>query len=145
MKLLKSDQCQVHFVTTLEEMPVQETLDGITEVSRIGLRTGTVVVNMEREPLLSAEDLAAAAAGRLDLDRVSASLTKAGISADDSLLTGLAMQAAEHADRVELERTQRSRLQAAGAPMVTLPLLTQGVDLGALYDFADHLRAAGEG
>jgi anion-transporting ArsA/GET3 family ATPase len=144
MKLLKSDQCKVHFVTSLEEMPVQETIDGIAEVSRIGLPVGTVVVNMERQPLLSQDELAAAEAGTLDLDRVSASLTKAGITADDALLAGLALQAAEHADRVELERTQRERLVAAGTPMVALPLLSQGVDLGALYDFADHLRVAGK-
>src|SRR6478609_3177954 len=141
MKLLKSNQCKVHFVTSLEEMPVQETLDGMAEVSRIGLHVGTVVVNMEREPVLSAEDLATAANGTIDLDRVSASLTKAGITADDALLAGLAVQAAEHADRVELENTQRTRLVETRAPMVTLPLLAQGVDLGALYDFADDLRA----
>jgi anion-transporting ArsA/GET3 family ATPase len=143
MKLLKSDQCKVHFVTTLEEMPVQETIDGLAEVSRIGLNVGTVVVNMEREPLLLPEDLAAAANGTIDLDRVSASLTKAGITADDALLAGLASQAAEHADRVELEHTERTRLVESGVPMVSLPLLAQGVDLGALYDFADDLRDAG--
>ena len=70
----------MHFVTTLEEMPVQETLDGLGEVSRIGLHVGTIVVNMEREPLLSSEDLVSAGQGTIDLDRVSASLTKAGIS-----------------------------------------------------------------
>jgi anion-transporting ArsA/GET3 family ATPase len=144
MKLLKSDQTKVHFVTTLEEMPVQETLDGIADITKIELPVGTVVINMQREPLLSTADLAAAAAGKLDLDRVSASLAKAGITADDALLARLAEQAAEHADRVELERTQRERLRAAATPTVSLPLLTQGVDLGALYDFADHLRADGE-
>jgi anion-transporting ArsA/GET3 family ATPase len=143
MKLLKSDQCKVHFVTTLEEMPVQETLDGIAEISRIGLPVGTIVVNMEREPLLSPGDLKAAGAGSLDLDRVSASLAKAGITADDTVLAGLADEAAAHADRVELEKSQRTRLVDAGTPIVTLPLLAEGVDLGALYDFADHLRDDG--
>lgn len=145
MRLLKSEQCKVHFVTTLEEMPVQEVLDGIAEVSRIGLHVGTVVINMERARLLSPEDLAVAAAGSLDLDRVSASLTKAGISADDAMLAGLADQAAEHADRAELERTERSRLADVGVPLFTLPFISEGVDLGALYDFADHLRSGGEG
>jgi anion-transporting ArsA/GET3 family ATPase len=144
MRLLTSDQCTVHFVTTLEEMPVQETLDGIAEMTRLGLPVGTVVVNMQREPMLTSAELDEAVAGMLDLDRVSASLTKAGLLADDAMLAGLAAQAAEHAARVELESTQRVRLRKAKTPVVTLPLLADGVDLGALYDFADHLRAPEE-
>jgi anion-transporting ArsA/GET3 family ATPase len=144
MRLLTSDQCQVHFVTTLEEMPVQETLDGIAEVSRIGLPVGMVVVNMHRQPVLAAVELRAAAAGTLDLDRVSASMAKAGLTADEAMLAGLAEQAAEHAARVDLESAQRKRLVAAKTPVLTLPLLAEGVDLGALYDFADHLRAEEE-
>ncbi len=42
MTLLKSDQSLVHFVTTLEEMPVQEALDGIEEMATIGLSVGAV-------------------------------------------------------------------------------------------------------
>jgi len=40
MRLLKSDQTKVHFVTTLEEMPVQESLDGVAVagVRRVGGR-----------------------------------------------------------------------------------------------------------
>ncbi len=141
MRLLKSDQCRVHFVTTLEEMPVQETLDGIAEISRLGLPVGTVIVNMQREPGLPPADLLAAAGGALDLDRVSASLTKAGLTVDDAMLAALADEAAAHADRVELESSQRARLADAKLPLVTLPLLAEGVDLGALYDFADQLRS----
>ncbi len=145
MGLLKSAQTKLHFVTTLEEMPVQETLDAIVEARQIGLPIGTVIVNMQREPLLSARDRAAAKAGNLDLDRVSASLAKAGITADDKLLAGLAHEAAEHADRVDLELEQRGRLGDADVPLVTLPYLSEGVDLGALYDFADDLRESGRG
>jgi len=141
MRLLKSDQCRVHFVTTLEEMPVQEALDGIAEISRLGLPVGTVIVNMHREPGLRPADLMAASRGALDLDRVSASLTKAGLTVDDAMLAALADEAAAHADRVELESSQRARLADAKLPLVTLPLLGDGVDLGALYDFADQLRS----
>jgi len=142
MGLLKSRQCAVHLVTTLEEMPVQETLDAMTEVSQIGLHVGTVVVNQVRDPTLSAGDLEAATKGEIDLDRVSASLAKAGITASAASLDGLAREAAEQADRVALEERQRARLVDAGRPMVTLPRLGDGVDLGALYDFADRLRAS---
>ena len=111
MTLLKSDQSLVHFVTTLEEMPVQEALDGIEEMATIGLSVGAVIVNMQRQPMLAPEDLAAAAAGELDTDRVSASLTKAGITADDALLAGLVDEAGGHADRVALEQSERARLE----------------------------------
>jgi len=56
------------------------------------------------------------------------------------MLAALADEAAAHADRVELESSQRARLADAKLPLVTLPLLGDGVDLGALYDFADQLR-----
>jgi anion-transporting ArsA/GET3 family ATPase len=143
MRLLTSDRSKVHVVTSLEEMPVQETLDSVNELHRMGISVGAVIVNMQREPMLSADDLAAAAAGGLDADRVSASLTKAGITVDDDMLTGLADEAVAHADRVALETAERARLAGAGIPMVTLPYLSDGVDVGALYDFADLLRDAG--
>ena len=44
MQLLKSDVTRVHLVTSLEEMPVQETLDAIDELGAIGLTIGTVIV-----------------------------------------------------------------------------------------------------
>ena len=141
MQLLKSDASRVHFVTSLEEMPVQETLDGVAEMRRIGLPIGSILVNMQREPLLAAAELRAASAGDVDWEQVAASLEKAGIAAGDAVLTGLLMEAAGHADRIALESDQRAELDAAGVPLVTLPLLPEGVDLGALYDLADRLSA----
>ena len=61
MRLLKSDVTTVHVVTTLEEMPVQETLDGIDELHEIGLGVGAVLVNQVRGSDLSSHDLRAAA------------------------------------------------------------------------------------
>lgn len=144
MQLLKSGDSRVHFVTSLEEMPVQETLDGLAEMGRIGLPVGTVIVNMRREPLLQPADLAVAARGGLDTEQVAASLEKAGITATDKVLTGLLEEAAGHADRVELETGQRAELEQSGVPLVTLPLLADGVDLGALYDLADRLSEEGQ-
>jgi anion-transporting ArsA/GET3 family ATPase len=144
MRLIKSRQSKVHFVTTLEEMPVQETVDGVAELSGLGISVGSVVVNMRREPVLDAGDLAAAAEGRIDRDRVSASLTKAGFSVDDAVLDGLAEEAAAHADRVALEEAERQRLDASDVDLVTLPFVSEGVDVGALYDFADLMRDEGE-
>src|SRR5689334_5432663 len=46
--LLHSPRTAVHLVTVLEEMPVQETIDGITELRKGGLHVGGVVTNMVR-------------------------------------------------------------------------------------------------
>ena len=54
MRLLRSAKTAVHLVTVLEEMPVQETADGVKELRATGLRVGAVLVNMVRDPLLPA-------------------------------------------------------------------------------------------
>src|SRR4051794_14226753 len=66
MTMLRSRKTAVHLVTVLEEMPVQETMDGVAELDRVGLPVGGVIVNMVREPLLPFDHIEAAAAGRLD-------------------------------------------------------------------------------
>ncbi len=142
MRLLKSDITTVHVVTTLEEMPVQETLDGIDELHEIGLGVGAVLVNQVRGSDLSSHDLRAAAAGTLDEGEVETALKEAGITADDDAVRGLFDEAHDHAVRVQLERDQRKRLDATGRPTATLPYAHDGVDLGTLYDFADILRSA---
>ena len=48
MELLRSPRTAVHLVTILEEMPVQETSDGIAELRAAGLPVGGVVVNLVR-------------------------------------------------------------------------------------------------
>ena len=40
MRVLKSPETAVHLVTLLEEMPVQETADGIAELRAAGLPVG---------------------------------------------------------------------------------------------------------
>jgi anion-transporting ArsA/GET3 family ATPase len=63
-RVIRSPQTAVHFVTTLEEMPVQETLDGLAELHELtgdAIRPGGVFINMARPALLDPADLAAAA------------------------------------------------------------------------------------
>jgi anion-transporting ArsA/GET3 family ATPase len=144
MRLLKSDQTVVHLVTTLEEMPVQETLDGITELRRIGLPVGAVIVNLMRESALDPTELKAAATGKLDTVAIRKALVKTGLSAEDTVVEGLLREGREHAERVMLEREQRSRLDAPGVPVVELPLIEGGMDLGGLYELAARLLAAEE-
>ena len=50
MRVLRSPETAVHLVTLLEEMPVQETVDGIAELREAKLPVGGVMVNMVRPP-----------------------------------------------------------------------------------------------
>jgi Anion-transporting ATPase len=139
MRLLRSDLSQVHFVTSLEEMPVQETLDSMAELTRLGLPMGSVIVNMARQPELSPADLEAACRGELDAAAIELGLKEAGVRADESVVAGLMLLGREHAERVALEAEQRILLDSAGQPVVTLPYLADGMDLGGLYDLAEEL------
>ena len=76
MTLLRSPRTAVHLVTVLEEMPVQETVDGIAELRAAGLPVGGVVVNLVRPRDLGAEDARGRARGRLDRPAVAADLKR---------------------------------------------------------------------
>jgi len=143
MNLLRSRQTAVHLVTLLEEMPVQETVDGVAELEAAGLPVGAVLVNMVRAPMLPADQLDAAAAGRLDGAEIAAGLKRSGIDATDRLVAALAAEAAEHAGRVLLEAREREVLSALGRPRLELPLLPDGADLSGLYDLAARLTEQG--
>jgi len=142
MKLMRSPEAVVHFVTLLEEMPVQETLDGIAEVTESGLRLGGVFVNMVRRPMLDPAGLDAAAAGTLDRAAVAASLATVGITSR-GVVDALLDEGREHAQRVALQDAERQDLAAAGCPVYELPALADGVDLGGLYRLAQELREQG--
>ncbi|MGV9269890.1 ArsA-related P-loop ATPase [Kitasatospora sp. NPDC003701] len=152
MRVLKSPETAVHLVTLLEEMPVQETVDGFADLREAALPVGGVMVNMVRPPLL---DAAAVAAVHGDhREEVALALGEAGLggrsrkpdtvrAAVDPLLDPLLEQAREHAERVELEREQRADLQQLKLPTYELPLLGEGVDLGGLYRLAGELKRQG--
>lgn len=144
MKVLKSPGTAVHLVTLLEEMPVQETADGIAELRAAGLPTGRVIVNMVRPHHLDEGALRAASGGQRAA--VAQALSRAGLGGArrgglaERLVEPLLEQAAEHAERVELERAQRTVLAELGLPTYELPLLGGGMDLAGLYDLAAELR-----
>jgi anion-transporting ArsA/GET3 family ATPase len=145
MRLLRSQQTAVHLVTLLEEMPVQETIDGAAELRSIGLPVGGVVVNMIRKPLLSAGDLALAAASRIDAADLTRGLKAAGIDATDDLLAALAGEAADHAARVALEIRERQRLTLVDRPIAELPQIPDAGELSGLHDLAARLASQGFG
>ncbi|MFE6744758.1 ArsA-related P-loop ATPase [Kitasatospora purpeofusca] len=152
MRVLKSPETAVHLVTLLEEMPVQETVDGIAELREAGLPVGGVLVNMVRPPLLDAAAVAAVDGDHRE--EVALALGEAGLggrsrkpetvrAAVEPLLDPLLAQAREHAERVELERARRADLQHLKLPTYELPLLGEGVDLGTLYRLAGELKRQG--
>jgi anion-transporting ArsA/GET3 family ATPase len=143
VRIIRSPQTAVHLVTILEEMPVQETVDGVAELSEAKIPVGAVLVNMAREPLLDPEDLDKARSGSLDLAEVAQGLKAAGIDAPDDLPGLLVAEAADHANRVALETRERVDLAELGRPLYELPLLPEAIELGALYRLADMLRAQG--
>ncbi len=144
MAVLTSEQTAVHLVTLLEEMPVQETLDAVTELTDLGLPVGGVVVNAVRSPVLSPADLHAAERGALDLAGAAQPACARG-GLDPALAAVLAEEAADHAARVALEERGRDALAALDRPSYELPLLPDAVDLGGLYAAGPAAHRAGAG
>ncbi|MGW4895178.1 ArsA-related P-loop ATPase [Kitasatospora sp. NPDC004240] len=152
MRVLRSPETAVHLVTLLEEMPVQETVDGFAELREAALPVGGVLVNMVRPPVLDAAAVAAVDGDHRE--EVALALGEAGLGgrsrrpetvrgAVEPLLDPLLEQAREHAERVELERAQRVDLQQLRLPTYELPLLGEGVDLAGLYRLAGELKRQG--
>ncbi|MFC4058580.1 ArsA-related P-loop ATPase [Planomonospora corallina] len=145
--VVASPETAVHFVTLLEEMPVQETLDGLAELRRAGLPPGGVFTNMVRTSQLPPEAVEAAAAGRFDPAELALGLKAAGLAdgAADAATVAAALseEIVEYARRTELERQERASLDAAGRPRYELPLLPDGIDLAGLYELAESIRTQG--
>jgi anion-transporting ArsA/GET3 family ATPase len=144
MDVIASPQTAVHLVTLLEEMPVQETIDGVHELREHSLPVGGVIVNMTRPPLLTDDQLDAALSGSLSVKKIRASLEACGLGThEDDIVPALQREANDHAQRVALERRELIRLEDLSQHTITLPLLSGGVDLGGLYELADLLTTAG--
>ncbi|KRV47640.1 ATPase [Wenjunlia vitaminophila] len=77
MRVLRSPETAVHLVTLLEEMPVQETVDGVAELGAVGLPVGGVVVNMVRPGVL--DEAAVRAVEGDGREAVAAALVAAGL------------------------------------------------------------------
>ncbi|NGN69869.1 ArsA family ATPase [Streptomyces sp. A7024] len=143
MRVLQSSWTAVHLVTLLEEMPVQETVDGVAELRAAGLPVGAVIVNMVRPALLGEAALAGAEA---DKPAIARALSQAGLGGAsrgakaERLVGPLLEQAREHAARLALERTERAEIAALGLPTHELELRAEGVDLAGLYTLAAELR-----
>ncbi|KAF4407580.1 ArsA family ATPase [Streptomyces lycii] len=147
MRVLKSPETAVHLVTLLEEMPVQETVDGVAELRAAGLPVGGIFINMVRPEILDEEALARA--GGTERAAVAGALSRAGVGGArrggraERLVGPLLEQAGEHVERVRLESAQRKEIAGLGLPSRELELLSGGADLAGLYRLAKDIRKQG--
>ena len=82
MAMMRSQTTQVHLVTVLEEMPVQETIDGITELRATNLPVGHLIVNLVESALLSDATRDAMTSGALGSTQVAVALQSVALDAD---------------------------------------------------------------
>ncbi|MDF5754850.1 ArsA-related P-loop ATPase [Spongiactinospora sp. TRM90649] len=145
--VMASPETAVHFVTLLEEMPVQETIDGVAELRAAGLPPGGIFINMVRPAGLPADALESALEGRFDVAELALGLKAAGLAdgpADASAIAdALAEEVSEHARRTRLEGAERETLAEVGLRRYELPLLADGVDLTGLYELAESMSTQG--
>jgi anion-transporting ArsA/GET3 family ATPase len=141
VRVLHSDRTRIHLVTLLEEMPVQETLDAAKELSAAGFHLGLGIVNRGRPQLFEPGLVTLTKRGALSNRKIlEAGLVRAGI---DSGLTGvLAAELADYQVRQGVQTANADRLADLPCPLIRLPELSPPVDLGGLYELADHLGAA---
>jgi anion-transporting ArsA/GET3 family ATPase len=129
--VLRSPITAVHIVTHLEEMPVQETVDAIAELTALRLPVGRIIVNATRPKLP-----AAAGATAAELRR---GLVAAGLTADKATVAGLVREAKDYRVRQRVESALHVDLVELGRPMIELPFLPGGVDRAGLDLLADVL------
>jgi anion-transporting ArsA/GET3 family ATPase len=143
VKLLHSDLTAIHVVTLLEALPIQETLEAIDELKALGLPIGSVIVNRNIPAYLGADDLTKATEGDIDADAVRAGLADAGITLPDDDFAGLLTEAIQHATRMAARAESAEQLDELDLSRIDLPALTDGVDLGSLYELAEALAQQG--
>ena len=141
--LLQSSHTAVHLVTSLEDMPVQETADGIEALRAAKLPVGGVIVNMVRPNELDEVARDQAIRGNLPRELIEEDLAQAWVEPTKTLVDGLLTEAREHAERKALEDHQREQVDKLGVPTYELPRLSDGIDLGALYELAADLCEQG--
>ncbi|MCW3813172.1 ArsA family ATPase [Micromonospora sp. DR5-3] len=132
--LLRSPMAAVHVVTLLEEMPVQETVDAIAELTQLGFPIGRVIVNGARPPVPTGRAVTSA-----ELKR---GLAAADLPTDARTVAALAGEARDQQVRRELEDSLRADLVELGLPLTELPLLPEGVDRAGLETLAETLVRA---
>lgn len=134
VRMFRSDDTVVHLVTQLEDMPVTETIEAVSDLAPTGIRVGSVICNLVTESAFTDEELTAAAAEELPLSL--AALTE---DQNEALRRELAAEAGWIAD----ERRCRERLEALGRVIIDVPRQPGGIDTGSLLAIAELLTPLG--
>ncbi len=122
---------QAVLVTLLEEMPVQETVDGVHLLRDAGVRVGPVIANQVVVPQVSGGDLDRLQA--LGPEGVAATAATAGLVLPPTASSLLVDAADAHAARLAMQSEVFTDLaRRAERPVLQLPQLT-----GATFDVAD--------
>ncbi len=74
---------------------------------------------------------------------VRAGLSKVGITLEDSDFAGLLTETIEHATRIKARAESAEQLERLHVPRLELPTISDGVDLGSLYELAETLAQQG--
>ena len=128
-QLLHSADTVVHLVTTLEDLPVTETLETTVELSGSGLRLGAVFVNRRDPRRLPTRSVSSSAQGRVDRARVRDGLSSAGIEISDEQLDGLLAETIEHAVVLRAQADSLARLDQQpdqARPRLSVPEVAEG-------------------
>jgi anion-transporting ArsA/GET3 family ATPase len=140
--LLHSADTAVHLVTLLQDMPVAETVEAIEHLRAANLPVGTIIVNAATHSPLPDDTLEPAALGDLDREALATSIGTA-VKASAQVVEGLVGEAQLHAATVVAERECADTVYQQRMPVLTLPYLVDGADLGGVYELADHLHEQG--
>lgn len=143
VELLHSDQTAIHLVTLLEALPVQETLEAIQELADMELPIGSVIVNRNIPCYLGHHDLAKVAEGDIDADTVRKGLAMAGIKLNDADFAGLLTETIQYAMVITTRAEAAQQLDTLQVPRLDLPAISDGVDLGNLYELSESLAQQG--
>lgn len=141
--LLHSADTAVHLVTLLEDMPVAETCEAVADLAEADLPTGVIFVNRATADLLPDAMYEPVAAGKVDRAALNKGLRAVGIEVDRAITDGLSYTLTRYAQRRNEEQRCAADLAATGLPQLYLPIMSQGVELGEVYELADLLAFYG--
>ncbi len=129
-RVFRSPSTMVHLVTLLEDMPVTETIEAVTDLAPTQIRVASVICNLVSDSQFSDEEIARAATEDLPIE-----VTDLSAEENAALRRELAAEAAWIAD----ERACRAELEQLNLPMVDVPRDPTGVDTASLFAFAELL------
>ncbi|SDS54275.1 ArsA family ATPase [Microlunatus soli] len=129
--LLRSEHTVVHLVTLLEDMPITETCEAVTDLGPTKIELGAVIANMATPNTLDHDQLVRAVQGELPI-------MVPGLSEVDN--KALAAEFAVDAQRMLDEDQRRSRLDELRLPIVEIDQDPLGIDTAALFGIAARLR-----